>query len=257
MYDATAHAPLRVCTLTFSSVSRVYWQEHELALINRVTTSHVSGMKSTTQPATSTTQKKGIFKNFKLFLFLNLLGYSITSSTFYFGYHYGDFIPVPAPPPGSNITTIDMSIRLAFALRCSIPLALCLFAAVALVGNKRSVTDAVDPLSGNEHIVQIDKNFLANTLEQCVIGLIFVLVVASYAETPQELRLLPIFAVVFTVARILFRIGYGVHYLLRAFGMSANICANYVIIGVALYSLATKGLHMHLYTTAAPNRIEL
>ena len=214
--------------------------------------------KGTTQPTTVTTaQKKGIFRHFKLFLFLNLLGYAITSSTFYFGYHYGDFIPVPVPPPGSNTTTIDMSIRLAFALRCSIPLALCLFAAVALVGNKRSVTDAVDPLSGNEHIVQIDKNFLANTLEQCVIGLIFMLVVASYAETPQELRLLPIFAVVFTVARILFRIGYGAHYILRAFGMSANICAVYVVIGVALYSLATKGLHMHLHTVTPPNRIEL
>ncbi len=213
--------------------------------------------KSTTQPATAT-RKKGVFRNFKLFFFLNLVGYAITSSTFYFGYHYGDFIPVPAPPGGSNTTTtIDMSIRLAFALRCCIPLALCLFIAVALVGNKRAVTDAVDPLAGNEHIVQIDKNFLANTLEQCVIGLIFMLVVASYAETPQELRILPIFAVVFSVGRILFRIGYGIHHLLRAFGMSVNICANYVIIGVALYSLTTKGLHMHLHTITAQSRSEL
>ena len=214
--------------------------------------------KSTKHPATATaTQKKGIFRNFKLFFFLNLLGYTITTSTFYFGYHYGDFIPVPAPPGGSSSnTTIDMSIRLAFALRCCIPLALCLFVAVALVGNKRAVTDAVDPLAGNEHIIQIDKNFLANTLEQCVIGLIFMLVVASYAETPQELRILPIFAVVFSVARILFRIGYGVHHLLRAFGMSGNICADYIIIGVALYSLATKGLHMHLHVIT-PNRSEL
>lgn len=217
---------------------------------------------STTQPATATiNQKKGVFRHFKLFLFLNLLGYAITFSTFYLGYHYGEFIPVPTSPPGpsgNTTTAIDMSTRLAFALRCCIPLALCLFVAVALVGNKRALTDAVDPLSGNEHIVQIDKNFLANTLEQCVIGLFFVLAVASYAETPQELRILPIFAVVFTVARILFRVGYGIHYLLRAFGMAVNICANYVIIGVALYSLATKGLHMHLYTTAIPqSRIEL
>ena len=215
--------------------------------------------KSTTQPATAaTTQKKGIFRHFKLFLFLNLLGYAITFSTFYFGYHYGHFIPVPTSAGGSiNTTAIDTSIRLAFALRCSVPLALCLFVAVALVGNKRAVTNAVDPLSGNEHIVQIDKNFLANTLEQCVIGLMFMLVVASYAETPQELRILPIFAVVFTVARILFRVGYGVHHLLRAFGMSVNICADYVIIGVALHSLATKGLHTNLHTTTPPNRIEL
>ena len=212
---------------------------------------------STEQPVT---QQKGVFRHFKLFLSLNLLAYSMTCSTFFYGYHYGDFIPVPAPPPlagGNNATAyIDMSTRLAFALRCSIPLALCLFVAVALVGNKRSVTDAVDPLSGNEHIVQIDKNFLANTLEQCVIGLIFMLVVASYAETSQELRILPIFAAVFTVARVLFRVGYGVHYLLRAFGMGCNICADYVIIGVALYSLAMKGLRMHL-DTALPNKVEL
>ena len=199
-------------------------------------------------------KRKGIFQHFKLFLFLNLLGYGLTLSAFYFGYHYGEFIPVP--PATDSATVLDMSVRLAFAIRCSLPLALCVFFAVAMVGNKRSLSEAVDPLSGNEHIVQIDKNFLANTLEQCVVGFILMLVVATYAETPKELRLLPIFAAAFTVARAVFRIGYGVHHLLRALGMSVNICSNYVLFGVALYSLATKGLHLQMYTET-PRKMEL
>ena len=208
-----------------------------------------SDKEGTAGRSAASTKKTGIFLHLKLFLFFNLLGQGITCSTFYYGYHYGDFIPVP--------TALDMSTRLAFALRCSLPLALFLFIAVALVGNKRSVTDAMNPLSGNEQIVQIDKNFLTNTLEQSVIGFILMLVVASYAETPKELRLLPIFAVVFTVARVVFRIGYGFHYVLRTPGMAANIACNYVLIGVALYSLATKGLHMQLYTTTIPDKTEL
>ena len=208
-----------------------------------------------TRPSgTSTTrERKGIFKHFKLFFSLNLLGYVITISAFYYGYHYGNFIPVPAAPTGS----IEMSVRLAFAIRCSLPLALSLFFAVAMVGNKRSLSDAVDPLSGNEHLVQLDKNFLANTLEQCVIGFILMLVVASYSETPQELRLLPIFAAIFVVARAVFRVGYGVHHMLRAFGMSINICCNYVLIAVSLYSVATKGVDMHILTEMTKSRTEL
>lgn len=151
----------------------------------------------------SKSERTGIFRNFKLFALLNLLGYGITASTFYYGYHYGDFI---IPASLSN-ETVALDVRLAFGLRCSLPLALCVFFAVAMVGNKRAVSDAVDPLSGNENIVQIDKNFLANTLEQCVIGFILMLIMASYCETPKELRLLPIFAAVFTVARVVFRIG--------------------------------------------------
>ena len=207
--------------------------------------------KEGTASSSAKSKKKGIFLHFKLFLFLNLLGYGTTLSVFYFGYHYCKFIPVP-PAPDKD-TVLDMSVRLAFAIRCSLLLAMCVFFAVAMVGNKRSLSEAVDPLSGNEHIVQIDKNFLANTLEQCVIGFMLMLVVASYSETPKELRLLPIFAVTFTVARALFRIGYGVHHLFRALGMSVNICSNYVLIVVALYSFATKGLHLHMYT-ATQNR---
>lgn len=215
---------------------------------------------SATQDISRKSERTGVFKHFKLFFFLNLLGYGITSSTFYYGYHYGDFIPTPAASigHGSNSAVIDdMSIRLAFAIRCALPLALSLFFAVAMVGNKRAVSDAVDPLSGNEHMVQLDKNFLANTLEQCVIGFILMLVVASYAETPQELRLLPIFATVFVVSRVVFRIGYSVHHMLRVLGMSGNICCNYVLIGVAVYSFAAKGLNMHLFQATAKFRTEL
>ena len=251
-----ARAPILYCILlwVFAGAQSANMAAHDSATQNTARQPRPSGSDISRK-----SERKGVFKHFKLFFFLNLLGYGITSFTFYYGYHYGDFIPTPAAPTGhgNNNTVIDMSIRLAFAIRCSLPLALSLFFAVAMVGNKRSVSDAVDPLSGNEHIVQLDKNFLANTLEQCVIGFILMLVVASYAETPQELRLLPIFATIFVIARAVFRIGYSVHHILRALGMSGNICGNYVLIGVSMYSLATKGLNVWLFQTTAKFRTEL
>ena len=80
---------------------------------------------------------------------------------------------------------------------------LSLFAVIAMVGNKRALSGAVNPLSGNEGLVQVDKNYISNTLEQFAVAVTLMLTVAAYTDSVQVLRLLPVYSIVFTFSRIL------------------------------------------------------
>ena len=177
--------------------------------------------------------REGVFKKFPLFISQFILSLVSILLTFYGGYYYCDFIPVP--------TSVDLSSRLAFSLRCSLPMVVVLFLSIVIVGNKRAVTAAVDPLSGNESIVQLDKNFLTNTLEQFAVAFTIILTAATYLETPQELKLLPIYATVFVLSRIIFRIGYGLNPWLRTAGMVGNFYSTILMCGILVYLILTRG----------------
>ena len=178
-------------------------------------------------------KREGICKKFPLFISQFIVALVLIFFAFYGGYYYCDSIPVP--------TSVDLSSRLAFALRCTLPMAVVLFLSIVIVGNKRALTAAVDPLSGNESIVQLDKNFLTNTLEQFAVAFAIILTAATYLETPQELKLLPIYATVFVVSRIFFRIGYGLNPLLRATGMTGNFYSTILMFGILVYLISTRG----------------
>ena len=163
-----------------------------------------------------------------------LVGTLIVVLVLYTGYYHGNFIPVPV--------STDLASRLAFALRCSLPMVVVLFAAIVLVAIKRAATAAVNPLSGNEGIVQLEKNVLSNTFEQFVISFTLMMIAATYLDSPQMLKLLPLYSFLFVVGRILFRIGYGINPLFRTVGMSITFNATIIIFGVVIYSTLSKGL---------------
>ena len=168
------------------------------------------------------------------------VGFSCTFLSFYIGYYHGDFIL-----PTLSISQdgrVDLSTRLVYALRCSFPMLVTLIAGILVIGAKRGLTDAVNPLSGNEGLLLVDKFYLSSTLEQFVVGLTLMLIIATYTDSPQVLRLLPVYSVVFTVGRILYRIGYSYHGMYRAAGMSMNLGAMYVMIITAAYYVCTRGL---------------
>lgn len=185
--------------------------------------------------------RSGIFKTFKFFLSQWAVGFGTTLLVIYLAYNHFHFIPTPRPSSeDSNI--VEMSVRLAFALRCSFPMVLMVFAGVVMVGNKRAVSDAVNPFSGNEHIVQVEKGFLNNTLEQFVIGFTVMMIVATFSATPEQLRLLPIYAAVFVMGRVVFLIGLKMNPLYRTAGFASTLGSLYILFGVVVYSLWTKGL---------------
>ena len=81
---------------------------------------------------------------------------------------------------------------------------LSLFVGIMVTMVKRRLSVAVNPLSGHESLVLIDKNYLTNTVEQLVLGVMLMLITATYTDSPQVLRLLPIYSVLFVIGRVLF-----------------------------------------------------
>ena len=177
---------------------------------------------------------EGIFKILPLFLLEAFIGILTVVLVFHTGYYHGDFIPVPV--------AMDIASRLAFGLRCSLPMVMVLLAAITLVMIKRGFTAAINPLSGNEGLVQLEKNVLANTIEQFVMGFILMMIAATYLDSPQTLKLLPIYSFLFVVGRILFSIGYGIHPRFRSVGMTITLIATTIMLGVVIYSMSNKGL---------------
>ena len=164
---------------------------------------------------TQSSKAVGIFTYLPLFLTQALAGSVCVVATLYIGYYHCDFIPVPP--------STDLIHRLAFALQCTLPMVVVVFVAVLMVMNKRGFTTAVDPLSGNDSILQLDKNVLSNTLEQFVIGFTLLLIASTVFETIEQLKLIPLYSFLFCFGRVAFRVGYGIHPKLRTVGMSMNI----------------------------------
>ena len=155
-----------------------------------------------------------------------------TVSIFYGGYYLFPCLPVPASD--------DFSSKLVYTFRCAFAPLLVLVAAIAMVGNMRRTTAARDPLAGKENLVQLQKNFLANTLEQFVVFLVSTLVLITYLQG-EEMRLVPLSAIAFLVGRIIFRIGYGIAYYHRVWGVFINFVSQGFIIGLTGYLMFTRG----------------
>lgn len=199
-----------------------------------------SDMKNNTQDQ-STQRKKGLNDPtvWGIWYPQVCFGFSFTLLSFYIGYFHGDFI---LPSFHSSEINVTLSSRLAYALRCSFPMLLTLIGGIKIIGVKRGLTDAVNPLTGNEGVILVDKLYLSNTLEQFVVGLTLMLIIATYADSLLVLRLLPVFSTVFTIARVLFRVGYSYHGMYRATGMSMNFMGMYILIIIAAYHICTRSL---------------
>lgn len=177
----------------------------------------------------------------KLFLPQLLAGLTFTTTIFYIGYYHGGFI-LPTTQSSENI--LDLNFRLSYALRCSFPMILSLLAGIVATSVKRRLSDAINPLSGHENLVQVEKNYLANTLEQLAVGLSLMLIMATYAESTQVLRLLPVYSVAFTLGRLLFRIGYRKtnYCAYRETGMSLNYGSTFIMMCIVVYYVCTRGI---------------
>ena len=166
-----------------------------------------------------------------LYIVLTSLALVTTVSIFYGGYYLFPCLPVPASD--------DFSSKLVYTFRCAFAPLLVLMTAILMVGNKRRTSGAY-PLTGKEHLLQLEKNFLANTLEQFVVFLVSTLVLITYLQG-EEMRLVPLSAIAFFVGRVLFRVGYGIAYYYRGWGMSINFISQGFIIGLTGYLMFTRG----------------
>lgn len=167
----------------------------------------------------------------------------IVVTILYAGYYYFHSIPVPK----SN----EFSEKLLYTLRyCTFPQAMFLMFAIFRVGRKRGSTPALNPLSGNEHLLQTEKNVLMNTVEQLLCFLLFMLVLTTYLE-PLEMRIIPLLSVTFIVGRILFMVGYSFSPKHRLLGMSMNFFSNFFSIGYIIYLMYIRGFMYGTFTNAS------
>lgn len=150
---------------------------------------------------------------------------------FYGGYLYRDFIPLPW---GYNFDGF-----LKYSMRwCAIPFVLILtYAAMSCVA-KRVTTSAANPLAGNEHLLQLEKNILTNTLEQTVIALLVIFALTAYLDYYQ-IRVVPLYVVTFVLGRILFIVGYKINIKLRSSGAVMNFSSIfYMLLWIAYCNLS-------------------
>ena len=133
------------------------------------------------------------------------------------------------PPPAIEDALAE---GLAYALRANIVAVVPLFIMLAMVGNARFLSEAIDPTRrAKSRSMDIDGRVADNTLQQN-----FVFAIASLALSTivplHHLHVVWACAIVFVVARIVFWLGYRLDPLYRAPGMSATAYLNF---GMILY----------------------
>lgn len=159
----------------------------------------------------------------------------IQATIYYGGYVMCDSIPAPV--------AMDLGTRLAFTLRCQLPMVVMLVYTIGRVSFERGIKrKALNPLAGNENLVQLYKNCLNNTLEQFVVASFLMLVVTTYLDSPDMIKIIPIFSFTFVIGRILFIVGYSISYRHRGFGMFVNFGSTGTLLGFTVYLLFSKGV---------------
>jgi hypothetical protein len=115
-------------------------------------------------------------------------------------------------------TVID---RLVFTLKLNVFAVIPLFIAVAAVGNGRFLSDAIDPLRHVENqAMEINGRVVDNTLQQNFVFFIGTLALSTYL-TSETIKLISALVVVFVLARMAFWVGYRIHPLYRAPGVTS------------------------------------
>ena len=128
----------------------------------------------------------------------------------------------------------DVLSRIIFTLQMNVIGALPLFVGIAIVGNGRFLSNAIDPLRHAENKkLEINGRFVDNTLQQNFIFLVGTLALSTFLMG-ETIKLISALTIVYVIARIVFWIGYRIDPLYRAPGMAAT---SYMNLGILLYTL--------------------
>ncbi|KAK6167583.1 hypothetical protein SNE40_021574 [Patella caerulea] len=144
---------------------------------------------------------------------------------------------IPYKPPKLP-TAFD---RLIYTLRWQTLSVLTLVAGILKVAITRFQTTAIDPIAGNgEHHVIIDTHYIQNTVEQLFLNVIGQFILCTFL-TSTQIKLIPIFVLLFVVGRITFWIGYKKSYLDRAFGFCLTMLPNMILYTMNLAFMLFQG----------------
>lgn len=107
------------------------------------------------------------------------------------------------------------------------------------VVHKRVTSRAIDPLSGNEHVVEEANKILNNSVEQLLMSVISQVSLLSYLTPEQTVTLIPLINGWHVVGRIAFWLGYPKY---RTFGVMSTLTPTVTSVGFCLYRFLTADL---------------
>jgi len=155
-----------------------------------------------------------------------IAGASLVAALLWFAIRFN--APVPA---GMD----DVAARLGYALKCAVGAVLFTLAmGVEAVAHERLRSPAFDPLTGFEtRRLQVNRRYLQNTLEQTVVFLVGLLGLAVYS-TGEGMRAVLATAVVWTLGRWAFWLGYHRSAAMRGLGAPSMMLGLLVLVYVAM-----------------------
>lgn len=130
----------------------------------------------------------------------------------------------------------DLGARMLFALKCAaVAVLFTLVTGVEAVAHERLQSPAFDPLEGYEtRRLRVNQRYLQNTLEQTVVFLVGLFGLAAYMEDGGEMRAVLATAVVWTLARLAFWVGYHRSAAMRGLGAPGMLVSLLVLIYVVM-----------------------
>lgn len=198
-------------------------------------------------------ERKALLPVFATQVFLSA---ALCFGVLYGGYYFCDCIPVPR--------SSDLGDKLTYYIRCCVfPCSVVLCIAIQSVANKRGQSMAANPLAGREHKVVLEKNVLTNTVEQTMLFLMITLVLTTYLNA-AEMKIIPLYSVLWVIGRVFFRIGYAIHPRYRSFGVVTTLFTAPIFLILVGYLMYTRGFMYGIPSeavgtgeAATPSRAEL
>jgi hypothetical protein len=131
--------------------------------------------------------------------------------------------------------------RLAYALKANVFALVPFFVMLITIGNKRFLSDAIDPTRNAEsEAMGVDGRVADNTLQQNLVFAVASLALSTLVPLGY-LQVVWACALWFVIARCVFWLGYRVHPLYRAPGMSGTAYMNLFMILYVLYRIVASG----------------
>lgn len=140
------------------------------------------------------------------------------------------------------VTSAEPLARLVYALNwIGVAVLLTFLTAIEAVSHERLFTPAIDPLAGREsRRMRINLRYLQHTLEQLLVFIPGLLLLAWYSADGAELRAVTATAVVWIALRLVFWVGYHISPSLRTPGLVGTAMSMVVL----LYSVARFGYEL-------------
>jgi uncharacterized MAPEG superfamily protein len=128
--------------------------------------------------------------------------------------------------------------RLVFTLRYQLIGLFAIVWSLLQVSLTRAVTNAINPLSGHEAIIDKANRILTNSVEQFLLNCINQLIISTYL-TEDKLKLIPLLSLLFITGRIAFWIGYQIAPKYRSFGFTVTSVPTFVLFGFNVFFFFT------------------